>query len=516
MKKLLFLFLLISQVAFSQNVWTVKSVPNTRLQSDYIHVSDPDGYLSDSAERVINQSLNAIRDQADVFVVTLRSIGKVVPKQFANELFNYWGIGDAETNNGVLLLFVEDQHAMEFETGYGMESVLTDAQCQRIFEKSMKPLFQRGDYEGGLLEGVIQIINVIGVDIPDGLMSYAENRTFTEQADGDGKEEKVPVGKALLLMLALVVIVDGLLLGGQSGVSKETLEILDYHRPELKDYDGVFYYKMDAELKKVKVITKTPFMKKLGLMVYTLLLPAAEFFMLFVLLSRSALGPTAVMVLAVSLVVGLITLRTFIAISNNKKVLEEADKVAKRVPYSKELYSSILANRLWATKMSTPWVEWYFRREYLRRINAESAHCPKCGCNAHPDKSVKLTDIQRKERELRIMAFDRYRCDGGHRFVVGLPDMNYSDYKVCNDCGARTLKEVKWKNLVAADYSHSGEAELTYQCRYCGVSFVKKVVTSKREREYENSGGGSDGGSSSGGGSFGGGGSGGGGYSGRW
>ena len=55
-------------------------MPNTRLESNDIHVSDPDGYLSDSAEMNINTALCAIRDQADVFVVTLTSIGEAEPK----------------------------------------------------------------------------------------------------------------------------------------------------------------------------------------------------------------------------------------------------------------------------------------------------------------------------------------------------------------------------------------------------------------------------------------------------
>ena len=97
MKKtfLLLIFITLAFSAFSQNIWTVQTVPNTRLQSNEIHVSDPDGYLSDSVEMSINTALCAIRDTADVFVVTLTSIGEAEPKRFATELFNYWGIGYA-------------------------------------------------------------------------------------------------------------------------------------------------------------------------------------------------------------------------------------------------------------------------------------------------------------------------------------------------------------------------------------------------------------------------------------
>ena len=163
MMKRIALFLMLFSLAFSamaDGAWTVRSVPNTRLQSNDIHVSDPDNYLSDSIEKIINTTLCAIRDQADVFVVTLASIGDARPKSFATELFNYWGIGDAEKDNGMLLLFVEDQHALEFETGYGAEATLTDAKCQQIFTKTIVPFFKAGDYEGGLCAGVAEIVEV--------------------------------------------------------------------------------------------------------------------------------------------------------------------------------------------------------------------------------------------------------------------------------------------------------------------------------------------------------------------
>ena len=151
MKRLLILFLFVSQAVFGQTLWTVRTVPNTRLQGNEIHVSDPDEYLSDSAEIAINRALDSIRDRADVFVVTLTSIGDAEPKHFATELFNYWGIGDKEADNGILLLFVEDQHALEFETGYGSEEILTDAKCAQIFNNTIVPFFMDGDYEAGLI-----------------------------------------------------------------------------------------------------------------------------------------------------------------------------------------------------------------------------------------------------------------------------------------------------------------------------------------------------------------------------
>lgn len=136
--------------------YSVETVPNTRLQGNTIHVSDPDGYLSDKAKRDINTTLSAIRDKADVFVVALSSIDDN-PDEFATRLGNYWGIGDAKKNNGVLLLFVDSKHSVVIRTGKGMGRLLPDSSCQSIISQTMIPYFKEGDYEAGICAGVREI-----------------------------------------------------------------------------------------------------------------------------------------------------------------------------------------------------------------------------------------------------------------------------------------------------------------------------------------------------------------------
>ena len=90
MKKLLItLFLAYAMIpVIAQTAWTVETVPNTRLQSNFIHVSDPDNYLSNDAEMRINTALSVIRDTVDVFLVALESIGYEEPADFRSRLFN--------------------------------------------------------------------------------------------------------------------------------------------------------------------------------------------------------------------------------------------------------------------------------------------------------------------------------------------------------------------------------------------------------------------------------------------
>ena len=159
MRYLLFTFALLCSISFltaqkSGKTYTVDQVPDPKNRNS--SVSDPDDFLSASDEAVLDKLINALEDSAtaQVAVVVLGSIGEEVPKDFATKLFNKWGIGQAEKDNGLLILTIMDQRRSEIETGLGTESILTDALCYRIITQEMIPHFKKGDYGVGLISGV--------------------------------------------------------------------------------------------------------------------------------------------------------------------------------------------------------------------------------------------------------------------------------------------------------------------------------------------------------------------------
>jgi uncharacterized protein len=158
----LFILLVVSGVR-SEEVWTVQSVPNTRLKDARVCTSDPDDLLDQASQTEMDRLLYNAQQQltAEIFVVALRSIGPVDIKSFATALFNEWGIGKAGKDNGLLILMVEDEHQVTFETGYGMESVLPDAICYRIIHRDIIPFMKQGEYGKGLLAGVQGALKVL-------------------------------------------------------------------------------------------------------------------------------------------------------------------------------------------------------------------------------------------------------------------------------------------------------------------------------------------------------------------
>lgn len=164
----LILFFFLAAGLQAQNRYTVEDVPNVQLQDYARYVSDPENALDIADVLALDERLAQLRDsmgiQTAVVVLPAIDTGKYgSAKEFASELFNQWGIGDKESNNGllILLLTAEGDREVVFETGYGLEEKLTDGLCKLIQTKKMIPLLKEGEYGNGLLAGVNEVEEVL-------------------------------------------------------------------------------------------------------------------------------------------------------------------------------------------------------------------------------------------------------------------------------------------------------------------------------------------------------------------
>lgn len=162
MKKfILFTISLIFIGLYASAQWTVNTVPDPKVNG-LSFISNPDNILLDNEVAYLDSIIQEVEDssRAQFAVVMLESIGNDIPKTFATELFNYWGVGNAETDNGLLILFVMDQRRIEFETGYGTEQILSDAKCYNIQQEFMVPRFKEANYGQGIIDGTEEIVRI--------------------------------------------------------------------------------------------------------------------------------------------------------------------------------------------------------------------------------------------------------------------------------------------------------------------------------------------------------------------
>ncbi|WP_336835479.1 TPM domain-containing protein [Sphingobacterium siyangense] len=141
--------------AFGQFIaYTVDNLPSPKLKGQDYFVSNPDGILSSGTVAELDGLSTQIEaaTKGEFAIVVVNDYVGDSDFEFALKLFNTWGIGKKESNNGLLLFIAKDRHEYRFITGYGMESILPDAYLKRIGEKYLVPNFRNEDYDRGVTE----------------------------------------------------------------------------------------------------------------------------------------------------------------------------------------------------------------------------------------------------------------------------------------------------------------------------------------------------------------------------
>lgn len=133
---------------------------------------NPQGYVNDFAG-VLNpttvENLSRLstevdqKAQAQIAVVTIKTLEGDTVEDFANRLFQKWGVGYKGTDRGVMVLLATDDHKYWTEVGYGLEPILPDGKVGE-FGRSMVPLLRQGNYNDAVMLMVSQIAEVIAHD----------------------------------------------------------------------------------------------------------------------------------------------------------------------------------------------------------------------------------------------------------------------------------------------------------------------------------------------------------------
>lgn len=131
-------------------------------------------------------------------------------------------------NNGLLIFLVLDQREVTFETGYGLEGVLSDVLCYRIQQKAMVPRFATNDFNGGMIRGVQAVVQELyGGDYkPDSDWEKEENSSsFWTYLIAN-----TPLAYHILLIVLFIllnIVVCAVMIGGSYPKDKSALSALD-------------------------------------------------------------------------------------------------------------------------------------------------------------------------------------------------------------------------------------------------------------------------------------------------
>lgn len=138
-------------------------------------------------------------------VATVPDLQGATIEQYGYQLGRHWGIGQAEKDNGALLIVAPNERKMRIEVGYGLEGRLTDAQSSVIINQVLTPAFRQGDFARGISEGVERMIQVLG----------GEPMSTSSRASARSQQSEKPASPLFVVMFIIVMI---LVRGGRGGL----------------------------------------------------------------------------------------------------------------------------------------------------------------------------------------------------------------------------------------------------------------------------------------------------------
>lgn len=177
---------------------TVRALDVPRLSG---RVVDEAGIISSSVEGTLDDYFQRIEDAtgAQIAILTVASLDGEVLERYSIKVLDEWQLGQADQDNGVLLLVAAEEKQIRIEVGYGLEGRLTDATSGVIIREYLQPYFRNGDFDGGF----IAASQAIGSVVADGaeIASPATSSGSRPPASTASSSRGIPINLAFFIIV---------------------------------------------------------------------------------------------------------------------------------------------------------------------------------------------------------------------------------------------------------------------------------------------------------------------------
>ncbi len=178
------------------SVWGLSLADETLFPTATGSVTDEINLLSPSARTHITQTLHDISNFEVALVILSSTRGQPV-SIYTQRLGNHWKVGNKETRNGILITLVPSQREVRLDTGYGTETILTNAQAGDLLDQYAVPYFKWDQYEEGL------------ISLTDHLAEFLKDKQIEKKKAFSGKASHfpfLPEGVEFILMMGVLVL----------------------------------------------------------------------------------------------------------------------------------------------------------------------------------------------------------------------------------------------------------------------------------------------------------------------
>lgn len=223
-KVALLLLCLCMPLAGISGTYTIKSVPSPKMWGQDFYVSNPDTVIELITDSFLNIKLKELQQNTTVemavVVIDAYDYDEYYDAyDFSLQLFNYWGIGDKDTNTGLLLFLARRSREVQLITGSGLEGIMTDYACGEILDEAL-PYLKNNQYDAGIL----RIVREVEIRLMEE-KNRSELLLGWRPADA---QEDAEVLTGYLLMGFILLIIFGFLaykkLNGEPGQSKKSIQ----------------------------------------------------------------------------------------------------------------------------------------------------------------------------------------------------------------------------------------------------------------------------------------------------
>ena len=202
-------------LAFALGCAKTENIP---LSDEGAYALDKSGVLSSETEDHIARYNQYLAEScgAQICVVTIPTmdyVGYDDIENYAYDLFNAWGIGDKDEENGVLLLLVTDDELCRCLQGEGLEDTLSSSAISDILTENMQDDFYAGEFDSGTKKTFDALYRrlcaIYSVD-PDGVDDFTydpgyNNGTVFPNEPVPAKSKKLSFWEIIVIIITVLV-----------------------------------------------------------------------------------------------------------------------------------------------------------------------------------------------------------------------------------------------------------------------------------------------------------------------
>jgi len=430
--------------------WTPESVPDPRA-ANYSYVSDPHRYLSEPEIGELNGILGKMEKErgTQFAVVILDRISESWDiHSFGVTLFEQWGLGQEGLDNGLLLLIVMETRDWRFITGYGLESILTDALLKHLGDNYLVPKFRDQKYGKGLIDICLKISRIALSQDP--------------QKTADRLSAEKPWWKfwiAAMWILWGAVFIPGFRSLFKNGRNNKVSSLKTYSVKIIENRHSRFTL---HGVRNTELLKNGKIIRFFSVQVLFLIIPVSA-------MTFSARLPNPLFNSLIASYIWLVLMNFIGYIGKNKIIAKRSDNKIDEVLHL-QLAGKGMGFKAFLFPLPFLFLYILFRKKMNRMKNGPFP-CPICGAD-----SIYLSDAEleavlspQKMCEKRIGSIDHrgFRCPDQHTMEIPFDGNDADLFSICSDCGTRAMKRELDRIIQEATTTSTGLGEKVYRCAFC-------------------------------------------------